>query len=168
MISISQAQEIRFDVKKLILTLGYFGVFLSSLISSSTVFIPLPIYIPIISISTQLGFNPILVSLLASLGSAIGEFLSYLIGSGIKQIEGKRYERLKKLENFFKKFGGISILIFAILPLPFDLVGILAGLSRYDVKRFFIYTIIGKFFKMLLIYYLSFYGIELIHIFVSS
>ncbi|MEM5830209.1 MAG: VTT domain-containing protein [Candidatus Aenigmatarchaeota archaeon] len=143
------------DFLEIIKTLSYLGFFISGLISSSTIFIPIPLYGMII-FAEKLGINPILAAISAALGSSIGELTSYFIGMSIKETvlkrEGKKY---KKWLEYFKRFGEFSILLFAALPLPFDFIGILAGFLKYDIKKFVIFTFIGKLIKMLLIVYLG-------------
>lgn len=139
----------------LIKMFGYFGIFIVSLISTSTLFLPAPLY-SIITFSSFLGMNPILVALVSGIGMTIGEFSGYLVGVGSGAII---YERNKKIvikfKKFFKKFGLITVSIFAFLPFPFDFVGIMAGIGRYDIKKFFLATFIGKFLKALLLVYIG-------------
>ncbi|MEM5815249.1 MAG: VTT domain-containing protein [Candidatus Aenigmatarchaeota archaeon] len=138
----------------LIKTLSYFGIFLISLVSTSTLFLPFPLY-SIIIISSSLGMNPFLVSLASGLGMAIGELTGYFIGRGGGELMSKSKKKIiKKLEKFFKKFGMITIMFAAFLPFPFDIVGILAGMGKIEVKKFFIATFIGKFLKALFLTYI--------------
>ena len=139
----------------LITSLGYFGVFLISLISTSTLFLPIPIY-AIITFSSTLGLNPFLVALFSGLGMALGEITGYLVGLGGGSIILRKNKKLiRKFEFFFKRFGFITISFFAFIPFPFDIIGILAGVGRYDLKKFLLATFIGKFFKAL---FLSLFG----------
>lgn len=141
---------------ELIKTFGYLGIFLVSLISTSTIFLPFPLY-SIITIASALGFNPFLVSILSALGMTIGEYTGYFIGRGGGKLLYKRYKKtIKKFEKFFKKFGVLTITIFAFLPFPFDIIGIVAGIGGFDMKKFFVATFVGKFFKAALLSYLGF------------
>lgn len=147
--------EIIPSLANLIYQYSYFGIFLLSLISTSTIFLPLPLY-AIEFVVSGLGLNPILVGIFAGLGSTIGEITGYLAGLGGRSIaETKKIKSkfLLKFTKFFDKSGFIVILIAALLPFPFDVIGILAGASRYDIKKFFIATLIGKTIKNLLIAY---------------
>ncbi|MFH7903523.1 MAG: VTT domain-containing protein [Candidatus Aenigmatarchaeota archaeon] len=145
---------------EIIKNLSYLGFFVAGLISSSTIFIPLPLY-GIIVVAEKFGLNPILAAISAALGSSVGETTSYFVGMGIKETvlkkEGKKY---KKWLNYFKRFGEFSILIFAALPLPFDIIGVLAGFLKYDIKKFIVFTFIGKLIKMLLIVYLGEFALQ--------
>jgi membrane protein DedA with SNARE-associated domain len=138
----------------LIKIFSYFGFFLIGFISSSTIFLPFPIYV-ISTLSIHFGYNPILVAFLTSLGMSFGELTGYFVGfAGYKayeKIEKNKY--YKKFKGWFKKHGDATIFIFAFLPLPFDIVGIACGMSKYSIKKFLLFTFFGKFLKMLLIAY---------------
>lgn len=148
--------------KVFITQFSYLAIFIVSTISTSTILIPFPIYL-IIFFAAGLGLNPFLVGVVAGLGSAIGELTGYLIGAGgVKIIEQKKKKEPKWIEflvKLFKKFGFPVILIVAALPFPFDVIGILCGMSNYDIKKFLIATSIGKIIKCLLIAYIGFIGI---------
>jgi membrane protein DedA with SNARE-associated domain len=151
--------------KQLIVQFSYIAIFFVSLISTSTIFIPFPIYI-IIFFAAGLGLNPLIVGITAGLGSAFGELTGYLIGvGGAKIIEEKRKKKLRLTEVFtrlFKRFGFLIVVIAAFIPFPFDAIGILAGVSKYDIKKFLLATSIGKIIKCLLIAYAGYIGIPYI------
>ena len=146
---------------KLFLTLnayGYLGIFLISLIGSATIFLPLPSAIFVFAAGAFL--NPFLVGLLAGLGSAIGEFTGYALGLGGRKIIKKKWKKeIKKIEGLFQNYGGfLIILIFAATPLPDDITGIVAGILRYPIKKYFIASLIGKIVLNLVLAYAGFYG----------
>jgi membrane protein DedA with SNARE-associated domain len=138
--------------------LGYIGVFLVSAISTSTIFLPAPLYLIIVA-SSGLGMNPVLVAFFSGLGMAVGELTGYFIGLGGNLLMIKKHKKsIEKFGKFFKKYGFIAISIAAFLPFPFDIVGISAGIGRYDIKKFLLATFIGKFLKALIF---AFVGSEL-------
>jgi len=146
----------------LIKTFGYLGIFLLSLISTSTLFLPFPLY-SIVTIASALGMRPFLVSIFSALGMTIGELTGYLVGvGGGSFIEKKHKSIIKKFENFFKRFGILTISLFAFLPFPFDIIGIMAGMGKYDIKKFFLATFIGKFFKALLLSYTGYFVVKIL------
>jgi membrane protein DedA with SNARE-associated domain len=57
------------------------------------------------------------------------------------------------LTKLFKKLGPIAIFVFALTPLPDDLLFIPLGIMRYGVLRAFIPALLGKFFSNLIIAY---------------
>ncbi len=144
---------------ELVKTFGYLGIFIVSVISTSTIFLPFPLY-SIDFFVAGLGLNPALTGVSAGLGSAIGEFTGYLLGAGGKYVLDRRIDvskKYKKLTGLFHRYGFWVILAAAALPFPFDIVGILAGAGRYDIKKFFVATFIGKTIKNLLIAYAGFF-----------
>lgn len=141
--------------EELITSFSYLGIFLVSFIGTSTIFIPFPIYV-IIFFAAGVGLNPLIVGVVAGFGSATGELTGYLIGAGGRQVaEVKRKvpKFVKFFTKLFEKFGFLVISITSFLPFPFDFIGILSGMSNYDIKKFFIAVLIGKALKCLIIAY---------------
>ncbi|MEM5811436.1 MAG: VTT domain-containing protein [Candidatus Aenigmatarchaeota archaeon] len=148
------------SLKKVINSLGYVGIFLSSLVFSLSLFLPIPLYIPMIAIAIAKDFNPIATILLASIGSSIGEITSYLIGLGA-YTKLEKFKSIKKFRKLFDKYGSVIIIILSFLPFA-DIAGILAGSSKYEFKKFFIFTFVGKLLKMYLIFYSLYFGIDIL------
>jgi len=82
--------------------------------------------------------NPILnISLLATL-SYLGGLLSYFIGKTSLKIKAvKEYLEVKMAENLknTKKWGGFLILVGALLPLPFSVACLTAGMIKYSFRN---------------------------------
>jgi membrane protein YqaA with SNARE-associated domain len=143
----------------LIQTFGYLGVFVVSMLSSASIFIPIPGFLFIVAAAPFL--NPWVVGIVAGAGSAIGEFTGYAIGKGShKVLSSKDHKWLKWGERWFtKKRGFLVIFLFAATPLPDDVTGILGGMFRYDWKRFLLASFIGKTILNLALALSGFYGI---------
>ena len=82
--------------------------------------------------------SPILnISLLATL-SYLGGLLSYFIGKTALKIKAvKEYLEVKMAENLknTKKWGGFLILVGALLPLPFSIACLAAGMIKYSFRN---------------------------------
>jgi membrane protein DedA with SNARE-associated domain len=156
----------------LLSTLGYPVVFIINLIGSASVFIPIPGF-AIIFFMPGLGFDPWLLALFGAAGAAIGEITSYIIGVGGRKIADKRKKEgltekvfrkktlIEKAEEWSKKRGIFPVIIlFAATPLPFDIVGLVAGVIRYDAKKFLLATFIGKFIIFSVIAWAGLFGME--------
>ncbi len=137
---------------------GYLGIFAASLISSSTIILPLPGAVVVFLYGSIL--NPVLVGLSAALGSSLGELTGYLAGYGGHYMIKKKDKKLaSRINSALKKHNPFfMIILFAAIPFVFDLVGILCGLLKYNVKRFYIATLVGNFFKQTAISMAGFYG----------
>ncbi len=151
-------------LENLIINYSYLGIFLVSLITSATLFIPFPSQILLMILSLKL--NPFLLSLSAALGSSFGELTSYILSYGSLKVIEKKKESIEKYINKIKMLGRKStfalIFLFALTPLPDDIIGIYCGLTNYDVKKYFIATFLGKFLFFIALTYLSKYSFSLV------
>ena len=145
---------------ELIGALGYLGLFLANLISTSTVIFPLPGYILIFIFGGIL--NPWFVALFSALGTTLGEGVSYGLGRGGGYFFKKKQEKyfLRAKEWFDKNRGFAIIVIFAATPLPFDVVGIISGTLNYNFKKFLLATFVGKLIAALALSFGGFYSIK--------
>jgi membrane protein YqaA with SNARE-associated domain len=156
-------------------SIGPIGLFIGAIIGNASLFLPLPIDLLIIPLSTidyfGLGIiTPLLLGIIVGLGASIGEFSGYLVGlAGIKSFETmKQHEvdKLKKLKEQLELIGIPLIAFFSFTPLPFDLVGVAAGLAKYSKKKFFIGCLLGKIPRYAILAYAGYFGIGfLLHLF---
>lgn len=128
-------------------SLGYPGIFLVSLLSNATLFLP----VPGVLFTSAMGaiFNPFLVALLAGTGATIGEISGYLVGfSGQGVIENKTW--YDRIIGWNKRYGDLTIFLMALIPNPvFDMAGMAAGAMKMPLWRFLIWSWLGKCLKML-------------------
>ncbi len=144
---------------------GYLGIFLISLLGAMSIFVPIPYTVVIFILGGQSSFDPLLIAVAAGIGAAIGEFSGYLLGVGGSKIISKRYKkRIDFLTKLFKKYGPIAIFVFALTPLPDDLLFIPLGVMRYSLVRAFIPAVIGKFLSNLIIAYSGRLSLEVVSI----
>lgn len=148
----------------LIYSYGLVGLFLISVLTTSTVMIILPGWVLVILAGHI--YNPLLVAVVAALGYTVGESSAYLVGRGGNYIiEKKKLARLDKIKSWFKEKGFIILPIFAAVPfLPLDFVSIAAGTLKYDIKKFWLGVFIGEFVKCLAYAYIGYFGINLLGI----
>lgn len=136
---------------------GYAGVFLATLISNATVFIPVPGIMLVFTLGAV--FHPLPTAIFAGLGAATGELSGYLLGfSGQALLErSERYDRFYTWLKDHRRLSDLAILVLALIPNPFfDLAGFAAGSLKIPVLRFWFFCALGSILKMLLISYLGF------------
>jgi len=123
---------------------GYLGVFLVTLVSSLSIVLPIP-GTAVVIIAAGIWNTP-LVALVASIGGTLGEVSAYMVGYGGRAfIAPEQSERYQAAERWMKRRGGFAIFLFALVPfLIFDFMGIAAGVFRYPLKRFFLFTWLGR------------------------
>lgn len=150
-------------MKTFALQYGYLGVFLISLFGAMSIFVPIPYTIVIFILGASSSFDPLLIAVAAGMGSAIGEFSGYLLGVGGRKVIGDKYKKkMEFITKLFKKYGSIAIFVFALTPLPDDLLFIPLGVMRYSLLRAFVPALLGKFFSNLIIAYSGRLSLEIV------
>ena len=147
-------QEIQYWLYTFATQYGYIGIFLISLLGAMVIFVPIPYTVVIFILGASSNFDPLWIAIAAGAGAAVGEFSGYLIGFGGRRVVGNKYKkRMDFLTKLFKKYGAIAIFVFALTPLPDDLLFIPLGVMRYSLLRAFVPAVLGKFFSNLIIAY---------------
>jgi len=145
----------------LIGTYGYFGAMMISIVGNLTIFIPVPFAVFIYAFGAVL--DPILLGLVTGIGSTIGEFSSYLVGrGGRKLIEDKYGRRLESARALVERFGMPAIFLFALLPIPDDLILIPMGMMKYSIRKAFAAMFLGKLGMGLVIAYAGRYSFSIV------
>ncbi len=115
-------------------------------------------FLPIYSEAVYLYYlpkteHPLLLTLCAAVGNTLGSLVNYYIG-----LLGEHYlrkkvdpDKLDKAEKIFAKWGGWSLLL-SWAPVIGDPLTFVAGLFRYDVKKFLILVFIAKFGRYFILY----------------
>ena len=139
---------------------GYLGVFGFSMLASALLFIPSGR--GAVMIAAALVLNPLAVALLTGVGGALGEITGYALGRSSRAVI-KKGTGPGWLTRRAEKHMALSLLAISIIPNPFvDAVGIIAGRLGYPVRRFLVYSIIGKVVQSIVIVYVALWNISLI------
>ncbi len=127
---------------------AYWGAFLISLIGNATVILPgavLPILstIGVVLYPVTGPSGPIIVGLVGGIGAAIGEMTGYMVGySGRGIVE--RANLYKRLVEWLRRWGTLTIFILSLVPFFFDLAGIAAGALRFPLWKFILACWLGR------------------------
>jgi membrane protein YqaA with SNARE-associated domain len=130
---------------------GYVGAFIISLIASATIVLPAPGLAIIIAMSPSL--DPIVLGIVAGIGSAFGELTGYAAGvGGGALIPAERQAQFDRLRKLTQQYGAFILALLSALPFPlFDFAGIVAGALRMRVIRFLLAVAIGKSIKYIIL-----------------
>ncbi|MGQ9691017.1 MAG: YqaA family protein [Thermoproteota archaeon] len=129
---------------------GYMGIFILSFIGALSVVFPIP-YTTIIYLLGSF-LDPLLIAISGGLGSAFGELIGYLLGYyGRALISENRRKKMDYMVKIFDRYGIMTIFLFALTPLPDDLLIIPLGIMRYNPIKFLIPCILGKFLMCLIL-----------------
>jgi uncharacterized membrane protein YdjX (TVP38/TMEM64 family) len=138
--------------------LGYAGAFIIAIIANATVLLPMPGILIIVPIGAAL--NPWLVGVVAGIGATIGEMTSYVAGysgSGLWK-NNKTYQRASR---WLQRWGIGMVFIFAVLPLPLDLMGLAAGNLRFSWWKYVLGILPGKLIKYVILIYTGVWGYKI-------
>ena len=139
----------------------YLGILFVSFIGSATIVLPVVPAVLVIFAVAPIA-NPWLVGIAAGVGAAFGELTGYALGRGGNYVAGKKQKKyFLQAERLMERYGAVVVIfVFSILPLPFDVIGIICGITRYDIRKFMVATTAGKIIKFTLISLAGFYGIS--------
>jgi len=155
-------------MKALAVQYEYFGIFLIGLIGASSIFFPIPYTVVIFALGgLKVGeawvFEPVWIAVAAGIGSAFGEFSGYLLGFGGRRVIGEKYKKkMEFLMKLFDRFGPIVIFVFALTPLPDDLLFIPLGVIRYSLVRALIPALVGKICMNFIVAYSGRFSVQII------
>ena len=124
---------------------GYLGLTIVSFFGSLIPFVPIPSFVLVATMAVGEQFDIHLLVLIAALTStAAKQIIFYASYGGRKIISDKTKKRMKPFQKLVKRYGGSAAFVAAATPIPDDLVYIPLGLAKYNPKRFFIATLLGK------------------------
>ena len=140
---------------------SYIGVFLLSFVGACSVIIPIPYTAVIFVLAGKGGLDPLLTALSGGLGSGAGEITGWIVGkltsNALKESKySRRVDALIKLVEMKGRYAvPLLIFLFALTPLPDDVLFIALGILNYSLLRALIPCIIGK---IAMLYIISFFG----------
>lgn len=137
---------------------GYLGVFVISMLSAATIFLPAPGWAIVFGMASVL--NPIYVGLVAGIGSGIGEMTGYVIGRGVKNASDAQ-DKFKGWKDWIKSNDVIAITVLAFIPNPlFDVAGLAAGAFEVPWWKFLLSCVLGRVLRYVLLAYFGAFSIQ--------
>jgi membrane protein YqaA with SNARE-associated domain len=129
---------------------GLFGIFMVAVLESFIFPVPTAI---IITAGTALKLDPLLVVMVATVGSVLGAVVGYKLGE-----KGGRpalvwlfdEKKIARVDQLFGKYGVYAVGIAAFSPLPFKIFTISAGVARMSIIPFILVSIPCRFLQFLL------------------
>jgi len=143
---------------------GYVGLAIVSFFGSLIPFVPIPSFVLVATMAVGEQFDIHVLVLIAALTStAAKQIIFYVSYGGRKIISEKTKQRMKPFQKLVKRYGGSAAFVAAATPIPDDLVYIPLGLAKYNPKRFFVATLLGKIVLYYVIVLISHYmGLSLL------
>ncbi len=122
------------------LKFGYVGVFVFNLFGPGMFLIP----------SLALHMNVPLLALVSALGMATNDSVSWMVGKN-GDVVVPRGKRVIRIEGLIVKYGAFALFFWALIPFPYDLIGLIAGYLQVPYRAFVLATFLGRFLRFLLI-----------------
>ena len=129
---------------------------------------PDPLLIPMSVLNPNMA---ILYGLVATLSSVLGALVGHWLGSRFGRPALSRFasnSKIDQAESLFDRFGGWAVLAAAVTPIPYKVFAVLAGVLKYDRKKFFIVSLIGRGVRFIGLGVLLFLFGEQIQIFIED
>lgn len=140
-------------VIKIISDSGYLGITGLMALESACIPVPSEVIMPFAGYLASIGrFSVFWVIILGAIGNLIGSIIAYVAGfyGGRLFIEkyGKyilvRKEELDRADNFFYKYGNLSVFFSRLLPIIRTFISLPAGIAKMPFWRFSFYTFVGS------------------------
>jgi len=143
---------------------GYLGLTIVSFFGSLIPFVPIPSFVLVATMAVGEQFDIHVLVVIAALTSTVAkQIIFYASYGGRKIISEKTKKRMMPFQKLVKRYGGSAAFVAAATPIPDDLVYIPLGLAKYNPKRFFVATLLGKFVLYYVIVLISHYmGLSLL------
>ena len=129
---------------------------------------PDPLLIPMSVLNPNMA---IFYGLVATLSSVLGALVGHWLGSRFGRPVLSRFasnSKIDQAESLFDRFGGWAVLAAAVTPIPYKVFAVLAGVLKYDRKKFFIVSLIGRGVRFIGLGVLLFLFGEQIQIFIED
>ena len=124
---------------------GYLGLTIVSFFGSLIPFVPIPSFVLLATMAAGEQFDIHVLALIAALTTTAAKQIIFSVSyGGRKIISEKTKKRMMPFQKLVKRYGGSAAFVAAATPIPDDLVYIPLGLAKYNPKRFFVATLLGK------------------------
>lgn len=130
------------------------GLFLNGLLSSV---VPIPTELTTIALLAG-GESKLMVFIVLTTSCIIGGFVAYYLGRTGKTIFRRLHKKPKKQDEekshgLLAKYGWVAIFFCSWIPVLGDVIPIVAGTKKYDIRKFAVAMSVGKAIKILAIVY---------------
>ena len=132
---------------------GYLGAFIINGISSATVVLPAPGGAMVLLMAADYHWLPLGIA--AGLGGTLGSLTAYLVGAQTRPAFQKR-RFYGWTSRAMHRYGYIILFLLTLPPIsPGDFGGILAGATRYPIRKFLLAVGFASVIKMVAMAYLA-------------
>jgi len=144
---------------------GIIALFLFVVFANASLFLPIlvePVILAVAALAPN-AFAVLMIAVVTGIAAGLGEMSGYIFGLlGVKTLQKmgeKKVEKIFEIGERLANNGMPIIFMGSLTPFPFDLIGIAAGIIKYDPKKFFVAATLGKIVRYVLVGLAGFWGI---------
>ena len=124
---------------------GYVILALVNFFGSLIPFVPLPGFLLLATMSIGNEYDLHVLALVSAVSAtAAKQIIFYVSFKGRKIISKKTLKRMRPFQRLVTKYGAAAAFVAAATPMPDDIIFVPLGLAKYNPKKFFISTLVGK------------------------
>ncbi|MGO9061571.1 MAG: DedA family protein [Candidatus Binataceae bacterium] len=134
--------------------MGYGGIILLMAIESACIPLPSEVIMPFAGYLVSTGrFGLQAVAIAGAVGCLLGSYVAYFVGAIGGRPAFERYGRfvlissheLEIADHFFARWGSTTVFAARLLPVIRTFIAFPAGVSRMELWRFSVYTLLGSY-----------------------
>jgi membrane protein DedA with SNARE-associated domain len=132
---------------------GYFGVMILMAIESACIPLPSEVIMPFAGYLVSIGqFSLVGAATMGALGCNVGSTVAYFVAAHGGRKVFERWgayvlissAELDRAEEFFARYGAITVFVGRLLPVVRTFIAFPAGLARMPMLKFQVYTFVGS------------------------
>ena len=124
---------------------GYVILALVNFFGSLIPFVPLPGFLLLATMSIGNEYDLHILALVSAVSAtAAKQIIFYVSFKGRKIMSKKTLKRMRPFQRLVTKYGAAAAFVAAATPMPDDIIFVPLGLAKYNPKKFFISTLVGK------------------------
>lgn len=142
-------QEFIIQINNLFQSLGLQGLAINAMLESCLPGFPLPPDVLLIAMDLAKPERALFYALICTIASVTGGAIGYSIGyfGGrplFNYLFRTKAEKLNAVEELYKKYGTIAVLLSAFTPIPYNIFTIASGILKMNFFKFLVASIIGR------------------------
>jgi membrane protein DedA with SNARE-associated domain len=124
---------------------GYVILALVNFFGSLIPFVPLPGFLLLATMSIGNEYDLHILALVSAVSAtAAKQIIFYVSFKGRKIMSKKTLKRMRPFQRLVTKYGAAAAFVAAATPMPDDIIFVPLGLAKYNPKKFFVSTLVGK------------------------